>query len=430
MPYSILSLDGGGTWALIQARVFEKKYGPSMKGHEILKKFDLVIANSGGSLVLAMLCANKSVKEIVDTFNDLDVLQGIFKRKLVHYIGFFGINSFLPNYDTENKYSVFVKHLKNEGVSYGDTLLPNLPELVGEGCPQIIIAAFDYDRQRAVFFRSNMASRMEGSYIENAINPNSNKNNFKAVTLAQAIHASSNAPVQFFDDPASFPLISIASNNSRTKIKKRLFWDGAVGGNNNPVKIGVLEALANSDNREETKNNIRIVSIGTSSTVLPVLYGESGEFQPEYDWLCRYSKIDCVTDDLERMATSILSDPPDASSFDAHQILGLPYKQNDERFVRINPLVKPILMNKPNTSVKGWYMPGKEGNWTPKEMKELFSLDMAVATKEGVNLINRLCVDYFDDKFDNQGIRIGGDNMDAILGHKKFTTALEDWNKH
>jgi patatin-like phospholipase/acyl hydrolase len=425
MAYNILSLDGGGTWALVQARVLKEKYGPDKKGHDILKEYNLVIANSGGSLVLSMLCANKSVKEIIDTFNDVNVLKAIFKKKLVHNISF--LKRFLPNYETENKYHVFVEHLTNNGISYGETLLPELPALIGVGCPEIVITCFDYDRQRAVYFRSNKDSKMEGSSIQNAINPNSVDKDFKAVTLAQAVHGASNAPVQFFDDPASFPYTNIKSNGEKRTLKNRLFWDGAVGGNNNPVKVGVLEAIANSTNREERRKDIKVVSIGTSCTILPALYNEDGEFKPEYDWLCRISQIDSTIGDFERMATSILSDPPDAASFDAHQVLDLPFKQNDKRFVRINPLIKPILKTQEDTSKAGWYMPGKKGNWTPEEMKLLFEMDMAIATENGVKLINRLCDDFFIGKFDNQGIRIGGTKLDAILGHKTFNEALNDW---
>ncbi len=46
MPYKILSLDGGGSWSIIQARVLLDIYG-DIKGHALLRQFDLVIGNSG-----------------------------------------------------------------------------------------------------------------------------------------------------------------------------------------------------------------------------------------------------------------------------------------------------------------------------------------------------------------------------------------------
>jgi uncharacterized protein len=51
MAFCILSLDGGGTWSLIQIRVLQHLYGPDATGHEVLSNFGLVVANSGGSVV-------------------------------------------------------------------------------------------------------------------------------------------------------------------------------------------------------------------------------------------------------------------------------------------------------------------------------------------------------------------------------------------
>ena len=51
--FRILSLDGGGSWALIQVRALQAIYGdPDKKGHEILSDFDMVAANSGGSIMI------------------------------------------------------------------------------------------------------------------------------------------------------------------------------------------------------------------------------------------------------------------------------------------------------------------------------------------------------------------------------------------
>lgn len=415
MSYKILSLDGGGTWALIQARVLAKRYGEDAAGHDVLKKYDLAIANSGGSLVLAMLCANARLSEIVSTFEDTRVLKEIFKDRIVDDLPLIG--EILPRFRTENKYKEFRKNLNRGGVAYGDKLLTELPALIGKPSLQIVITAFDYDRERATYFRSNENSKMESRWIEEQVSGHAT-DVFKTCTLAQAVHAASNAPVQYFKDPAEFRLTA-DPNGARKETSKRLFWDGAVGGNNNPVKSGVLEALANGVKRED----IQIVTIGTANTVKPVLYGEQNECEPAegQEFLCRKSKMDGLVPNLQRMATSILSDPPDAATFDTHQILGLEYKQNDWRLIRINPLVKPI--RKGNT----WTMPGNNA-WDVNDMKDLFDLDMAVSTKEGVRLINRMCNDFFAGFFDNQGVRTGGKNMDSILGHKLFADAMHDWN--
>jgi patatin-like phospholipase/acyl hydrolase len=66
--YKILSLDGGGSWALIQARALGNIYGATTPGREILKQFNLVAATSGGSLVAGALATNRTPDEIAHLF--------------------------------------------------------------------------------------------------------------------------------------------------------------------------------------------------------------------------------------------------------------------------------------------------------------------------------------------------------------------------
>ena len=47
MSYRILSLNGGGAWALIQVKVLMDLYGPTTCGRQVLADFDIVAANSG-----------------------------------------------------------------------------------------------------------------------------------------------------------------------------------------------------------------------------------------------------------------------------------------------------------------------------------------------------------------------------------------------
>ena len=51
MTHKILSLDGGGAWAMLQAMALGDLFG-DRPGWEILAQFDLAVANSGGSIVL------------------------------------------------------------------------------------------------------------------------------------------------------------------------------------------------------------------------------------------------------------------------------------------------------------------------------------------------------------------------------------------
>ena len=49
--FRILSLDGGGSWALIQVMALINLYGGDATGHQVLRDFDLVAANSGGRVM-------------------------------------------------------------------------------------------------------------------------------------------------------------------------------------------------------------------------------------------------------------------------------------------------------------------------------------------------------------------------------------------
>lgn len=69
-PYRILSLDGGGSWALIQVKCLQRLFKPEATGHEVLRHFELVAASSGGSIVLAALVANLKLSEILILFED------------------------------------------------------------------------------------------------------------------------------------------------------------------------------------------------------------------------------------------------------------------------------------------------------------------------------------------------------------------------
>jgi hypothetical protein len=411
-PFSILSLDGGGTWALIQVRILQQRYGEHAKGHAVLRNYDLVIGNSGGSLVMAAMCMNHPLSTIAQMFLNEDILQTIFvKRPLIYNTPV--VNKFLPRFKTAKKVEGLRTQLRNEADQLsGEMLVTELPAKIGKPELQLIITCFDYDRERAVYFRSKKDSSMESGFIETTLGlPNPSR--FKDVSLLHAVHGSSNAPVQFFDDPAAFPYSASGDTTNKR------FWDGAVGGNNNPVAVGILEALANGAKRED----IRVVSIGTAGNFYPLLYNQPGEPETEGEWLVKRGRDEKFFGDLIKMTSSVLSDPPDAASFIAYHLLELPYTKPNERLIRINPLVKPIL-DEPNNI---WRKPGID--WADDDSEHLFKMDMAVTESENVALLDRLCTDFFKDKFDNQGIRIGGNRLQPILGHVKFSEALADWKK-
>lgn len=79
MPYRILSLDGGGSWVLIQACVLKDIY-ENIRGHELLENFDMAIANSGGSLVIACLCNNMTLDETIAYLRMKAIVKKLFQN--------------------------------------------------------------------------------------------------------------------------------------------------------------------------------------------------------------------------------------------------------------------------------------------------------------------------------------------------------------
>ncbi|MGJ8665942.1 MAG: patatin-like phospholipase family protein [Patiriisocius sp.] len=260
--YKILSLDGGGTWALLQVLtlqyVFKNKYPQKdIKGHEVLRHFDLVIANSGGSMVLAALCCNWTFTEIINLFDNPETRNSIF-TKLKFKDRFFplnllkvlGVNSIGSRYSTTAKRKALEDILLIDGKSKLKKIpLPDLPALIGKPSLEIIVATFDISNKRAKLFRSNSQSRARAEVIAGIPN-------FVVTDLVSAIHGSSNAPVNYFDFPAIL---------QPKKSKKRFYlWDGALGGFNNPIMAGVTEAIANGIKRKD----IYVLSIGTASKLV------------------------------------------------------------------------------------------------------------------------------------------------------------------
>ena len=63
--YRILSLDGGGIWALLQVMALQKIYTDDTSGHQVLKDFNLVAANGAGCITLAGLMLDMPLGDIL-----------------------------------------------------------------------------------------------------------------------------------------------------------------------------------------------------------------------------------------------------------------------------------------------------------------------------------------------------------------------------
>jgi hypothetical protein len=391
MNYRILSLDGGGTWALIQVKALIALFNndPEVKGHTVLQEFDLVAANSGGSIVLGELLEDRQLGEILEFFKDETARKSIFSttHSLVDRI----LHSLLkvgPKYSAKDKLPGLQKALPTKGSIPLTSVASGLRRRGANEDIHVLITSFEYDRDRARFFRSSDTNL-----------PQWGQGQSSNVTLAEAIHASSNAPVNYFDGPAI--------------IRAGRYWDGGIAGCNNPVLVAVTEAIG----RNQKPTDIVALSIGTGSVaLLPPNSGQSSSpfVQPMTD--------PGVKNDLPKLATAIVDDPPDIATFLAHVMTGSGVGFNrppaDSRVVRMNPLIRPI-----NTGGT-WAAPGSMNS---KQFSDLANLGLDAVEQKDVDMITSYADWWLEDVAPNQPIRMNGATLAKELGQEKFSEAVAAW---
>lgn len=381
--YRVLSLDGGGSWALIEVMALIDLYGGDTTGHQVLADFDLAAANSGGSIVLGALIENMTLAAILNFFLSEAARKSVFVEKPIHL-------PYTPKYETDQK----LVGLQAALPLWGRAFLANAAAGIlsaSTGNPvHLLIAGFDYDRARSRFFRSAPASGPEWGDGDQS-----------QVQVAEAIHASTNAPVLFFDKPAELPC----------EPGKR-YWDGGITGCNNPVLAGVTEAVVLG----AAPDSIVALALGTGTVVRPPApagAAASSIYAPPED--------PGFVHDLEKMAGSIVDDPPDAASFVAHVMTGgspgLPAPV-DSRVVRMNPMVSPVR--------------DAGGNWAlPDGLDEdafntLANLAMDAVEQADVLAIQNFANLWLQDKVSNQPIRADS-NLKPELGPGLYSQAKAAW---
>jgi len=400
--YRILSLDGGGSWALIQVKALIDLFshsgkGDDISGHEVLRQFDLVIGNSAGTITLGGLLMNKPLATILGYFRNeaersrIFVPASIFRDPFSHLTEFLDIGY---KYDTRAK----LAGLKSILGSLSEQPVSAVPAMLGANyrgaATHVVFCTFDYDRNREVFFRSDLQSRAGASHLP--------------CSIVLAIHTSSNAPVNYFDAPAE-------TGSGR-------YWDGAIGGFNNPVFAGVIEAVANAEAYATSRGEIRALSIGTGSVALP----PERHLPHEDPALVAHAQNWNIPNDVNKLATAIVDDPPDAASFHAHMFLGgsLPADgaaaSVSGQVIRMSPLVQPL----PGTGDPPWVLPA---NLSPKQFSALVNLDMDAVKQDDVDLL-----DYFADRWLagnvlNQPIQAYPLTLLPRVGHRHYADAKRAW---
>ena len=390
--YRILSLDGGGSWALIQVMALIDLYGGDVTGHEVLRKFDLVAANSGGSIVLGGLVEDMPLATLLNFFLSEE------KRKTVFYKVFGLVDAAEriiagvgPKYSTAKKLKGLETALPSRGKWFLSEAVTDILSNQSGIPVHLLITGFDYDRNRARFFRSAAAS-----------GPDWGKGDPAQILLAESIHASSNAPVNYFDKPAML-----------TSDAGRRYWDGAISGSNNPVLAGVSEAIV----LNHPPTEIVALSIGTGTLYRPLAApGQQASvlYEP-------YTKQGFKTD-LRKLATAIVDDPPDAANFLAHVMTGGPLKVAgapvDSRIVRMSPMISPF-----RDANRNWQLPD---GLDEDAFQFLAGLDMDAVDQDQVLAIQNFASLWLQDKVRNQPIRMGG-NLNRELGQDLYSEAKAAW---
>lgn len=391
MSYRILSLDGGGTWALIQVKALISLYSGATPGQTILQDFDLVAANSGGSIVLGALLENLVLSEILSFFEDQAKRESIFSPS--HSVGDEALHKLTglgPKYSAQNKLKALENLLPITGGVPLDRVAAGIHRPGSNADVHLLIIGFDYDSTRATFFRSALASGPQWGVGDTA-----------DISLAEAIHASTNAPVNYFDAPATFP-----DHPGR-------YWDGAISGCNNPILAAVTEAIVTTQDSAD----IVALSIGTGSVALPLQ--QSGVAPSPY--LQPPSQTGLVPD-LRKLATSILDDPPDIASFLAHVMtgsgIGLAKPPADSRVVRMSPLISPV------QDAGEWTAPG---SMTAAEFTYLANIGMDAIQQAEVDAISQYADLWLQNLAPNQPIRMHGSTLTPELGQVTFGDALAAW---
>jgi hypothetical protein len=254
---------------------------------------------------------------------------------------------------------------------------------------RLLVVGFDYDRNRAVFFRS----------VENN-SPGWGNGAVEKVAVAEAIHASTNAPVNYFDAPAT-----LLDPPNR-------YWDGGITGLNNPLVAAVVEAVTAGQNPRD----IVALSLGTGTVALPL--AEPGEPQSVFT---RPRVDQSLVQDLRKLATSVLDDPPDTATFIAHVMTGgldgAP-PATISRVVRMSPLISPV---------------GVPGHWnapkgvSPDQFQFLVDLDMDAVQPGQVAAISSFAGLWLADGTPNQPIRMDCDTLCCEIGYASYGEAEAAW---
>ena len=126
--------------------------------------------------------------------------------------------------------------------------------------------------------------------------------------------------------------------------------------------------------------------------------------------------------DLQKLATSILDDPPDIASYIAYAITRDRASAADYRdcVVRMNPLIGP------QRTQDGW---GTYADMTKEAFSYLCRIDMDAIEQKQVTAIESYCDLWLADRVPNQPIRMDGATLEPEIGQARFSQAKDAWER-
>jgi hypothetical protein len=384
---SVLSLDGGGSSAGVLAIALGGLYGPTTEGRQILREFDLVAANSGGSIVLAALLANFSPGEIAGFYANAATVRKMYCPRWSSVFKHTFLRPLFPPYSSAGKRDALAQlldHRRLEGDRQPSAIpLDQWPSILGTDL-KLLIAAYDYDSERAAFFRST--SRGKGAEAERR----------SQVPLIDAVHASTQAPILYYAKPAV--------------VAGRRYWDGGLAGYNNPVLAAVIEAMSEYPNRAE---DVRVLSIGAGT----IMHARSADGAPEP--LARMASTG-LWEQLRKVAGAVLADPPSAATFHAHMAVErarVPEPATKSRVVRVSPLIRPR---------------HDRGTWHPPrglstaEFRNLAEMASDTMRQSDLALIGKTANLWLEGSVENEPVLIGS-SPSFDIGDSTFAQAHAHW---
>jgi hypothetical protein len=131
-----------------------------------------------------------------------------------------------------------------------------------------------------------------------------------------------------------------------------------------------------------------------------------------------------LANDLRKLATAILDDPPDMATYIAHVMTGNgagldPGSPADSQIVRMNPLLSPVL-----DANNQWQPPA---SLTAAQFHALLSLDMDAIEQSQVESIAAYADQWIQDNVPNQPVRMDGDTLVLEIGQGRYSKAKAAW---